>query len=146
VRVKRIFSALALMVALAAGGARAEERMNGMVGLWYHSENHAAFEYDLIAQFFKSKEWMGNYTGPFVMDEISVLTNKFGGGFVAGMRQPEKGSFAVSGAVFTENRWSRFSKFTPGAEAMLSLLLVGFKYGIMDWDWDKWYFAVGFSY
>ena len=120
--------------------------MNGMVGIWYHSENYASFEYDLIAQFFKSKEWMGNFTGPFVSEELSILTNKFGGGFVVGKRWPDKGTYALSASVFTENRWSAFSEFQPGAEAKLSLLLLGVKAGIMEWDWDKWYFAIGFSY
>lgn len=137
--------ALILPMLLLAGGAKADERMNGMVGLWYGPYNGFSFEYDLIAQFWKSKEWMGTITGPFVMDEIGSESNRFGFGFVAGKRINEKGTYGASVALFTQNRWGDFSNSQVGAEAKLSLLVFGVKLGLIE-DWKKLYWQVGLSY
>lgn len=138
--------AMGLLLAALGAPAGAEERMNGMVGVFYHSENRFAFEYDLIAQFWKSKDWYGNFTGPMLMEEVSYRSNKVGVGFAAGKRWPEMGTYGLTASVFTENRWDSFSEFRPGAEAKLSALLLGVKAGVMDWNWNDWYFAVGISY
>ncbi|MDQ3002287.1 MAG: hypothetical protein M3Y08_13625 [Fibrobacterota bacterium] len=127
------------------GAARADERMNGMVGLWYGPYNGFSFEYDLIAQFWKSKEWMGTITGPYISEEIGTKSNRYGIGFVAGRRVDEKGTFAGSVTLFNENRWERFSKTETGAEAKLSLFVVGMKLGLIE-DWKKLYWQVGLSY
>ncbi|MEO6097025.1 MAG: hypothetical protein ABIW76_15635 [Fibrobacteria bacterium] len=124
-----------------AGG----ERMNAMVGLWYGPYNSFSFEYDLIAQFFKSKGWMGNITGPYISDEIGIRSNRFGIGFATGMRGKERGTFAAAMTLFEQNRWDEFLKTEIGAEARLSLFLVGMKLGLIE-DWKKLYWQVGFSY
>jgi hypothetical protein len=133
-----------LMLALAAG-ARADERMNGMVGLWYGPYNGYSFEYDLIAQFFKSQEWMGNITGPYLADEAGSESNRFGIGFVTGKRVNERGTFAVSATFFEQNRWGRFSHADWGAEAKMSLFVFGVKLGLTE-DWEKLYWQAGLSY
>ncbi len=56
-------SLLHFAVLILAQPTHADERMNGMVGLFYSSYNQVGFEYDLIAQFNKSKEWMGILKG-----------------------------------------------------------------------------------
>jgi hypothetical protein len=124
-----------------AGG----ERMNAMVGLWYGPYNSFSFEYDLIAQFFKSKEWMGNITGPYISEEIGIRSNRIGIGFVTGMRAKERGTFAAAMTLFGQNQWDEFSKTEIGAEARLSLFLIGMKLGLIE-DWKKLYWQVGFSY
>jgi hypothetical protein len=135
----------ALALALLAGAARADERMNGMVGLWYGPYNGFSFEYDLIAQFFKSKDWMGNFTGPFLMDEVGSESNRFGGGFATGFRYSERGTYGFTMAFFEQNRWGRFSHADFGAEAKLSLMIFGMKLGLTE-DWEKFYWQAGFSY
>lgn len=122
----------------------ADERMNGMVGLYYSSTNLVAFEYDLIAQFWKSQETFGNITGPFLSEELSYRTNKFGGGMVVGTRVREKGTYALSASVFTENHWARFTRFETGYEAKVILLIFTAKVGMVG-D-DKRYFEVGLGY
>jgi hypothetical protein len=112
--------------------AQAEERMNGMVGLFYSSYNKVGFEYDLIAQFQKSKDWMGNITGFYVSDEIFPSANRFGLGFVVGQRVDEKGTFAACITGFGENRFSRFSTFDWGAEAKITLAIFGIKVGLLN--------------
>jgi hypothetical protein len=141
---KYMLRALALTVLLSAG-AKAEERMNAMVGLWYGPYNNFSFEYDLIAQFFKSQEWMGNITGPYVSDEIGLESNRFGIGFVTGRRMNEKGTFAAAVTLFEQNKWDRFSETDVGAEARLSLFIFGVKLGLIE-NWKKLYWQVGFSY
>src|SRR4051812_40649592 len=84
------------------GAARAEERMNAMVGLWYGPYNGYSFEYDLIAQFWKSKDWMGNITGPYISDEIGTESNRLGIGFVTGRRVDERGTFAAAVTLFAQ--------------------------------------------
>jgi hypothetical protein len=134
-----------LAFALAASAARADERMNAMVGAWYGPYNGFSFEYDLIAQIWKSKEWMGNITGPYVSDEIGTESNRVGLGFAAGKRFPERGTFAGAATFFWQNRWEHFSDTDLGAEARLSLFVFGARMGITD-NWEKWYWQVGFSY
>lgn len=134
-----------LLLACLASPPRADERMNGMVGLWYGPYNGFSFEYDLIAQFFKSKEWMGNITGPFIMDEIGSQSNRFGAGFAMGMRVSEKGTFAGTAAFIGQNRWDHFSHTDWGAEAKISIWVFGVKLGLME-DWKKLYWQVGLSY
>lgn len=134
-----------LLLACFASPPRADERMNGMVGLWYGPYNGFSFEYDLIAQLFKSKEWMGNITGPFIMDEIGSQSNRFGAGFAMGMRVNEKGTFAGTAAFIGQNRWDRFSHTDWGAEAKISIWVFGVKLGLME-DWKKLYWQVGLSY
>lgn len=135
---------LFLLIAAAAGAARAEERMNGMVGLWYGPDKGYSFEYDLIAQVWKSKNWMGNITGPFIMEEISTRGNRIGVGLVTGSRFEEKGTFAVAVDIYAENRWDHFSRTDVGAEGKLTLFILGVKVGIMNWE--KMYWQAGFSY
>lgn len=142
---KKSMFAAAAMVALVATGVRAEERMNAMVGLWYGPYNNVSFEYDLIAQFFKSNGWMGNITGPYLSEEIGLESNRFGVGFVAGSRVQERGTFAAAVTVFGQNKWNRFSKTEMGAEARLSLFIFGVKLGLVE-DWKKLYWQVGLSY
>jgi hypothetical protein len=145
--------AILLSLLMLAGAARAQEsisgsggeRMNGMVGAWYGPYNGFSFEYDLIAQIFKSKEWMGNFTGPYVMDEIGSESNRFGAGFAMGVRMPEKGTYGFTADFFGQNRWGRFSHTDYGAEAKLSLLIFGVKVGLIE-DWKKFFWQVGFSY
>lgn len=134
-----------LLALILISGARSEERMNGMVGLWYGPYNGFSFEYDLIAQFFKSKNWMGNFTGPFLMEEIGSESNRFGAGFAAGVRHPERGTYGFTAAIFAQNRWDRFSRTEVGAEAKLSLLIFGVKLGMAE-DWEKFYWQAGLSY
>jgi hypothetical protein len=122
----------------------ADERMNAQVGIFYSSRNLAGFEYDLIAQFWKSQEWMGNITGPFVSEEIYWRANRLGLGFVTGKRAAEKGTFAASVQVFEENRYSDFSTFHYGGEAKITLMILGLKVGLLDWK--KAYFEAGLSY
>src|SRR5262245_33771528 len=109
-RLRRTVACLSLLAALAAP-ARADERMNGMVGLFYSTTNLVGFEYDLIYQFKKSVNWMGNFTGPYLAEEATWRTNKFGGGFVVGSRREGKGSYAGAVTFFAENRWDDFSEF-----------------------------------
>ncbi len=135
---------LALILAAGVPAIRAEERMNGMVGLWYGPYNGYSFEYDLIAQFFKSKGWMGNYTGPFLMDEIGTESNRFGIGFAAGVRDPERGSYGLTGAAFAQKRWGGPGT-RVGSGAKLTLLLFGMKLGMAE-DWEKFYWQAGLSY
>jgi hypothetical protein len=135
---------VALLVFLLAGAARADERMNGMVAAWYGPYNGFSFEYDLIAQFWKSQNWMGNITGPYIADEVGTESNRFGAGFVTGSRVDERGTFAAAVTFFGENRWERFSRLEPGAEARLSLFIFGTKVGLINWD--KIYWQVGLSY
>lgn len=137
--------AVLLALGLAMGALRAEERMNGMVALWYGPYNGFSFEYDLIAQFFKSKEWMGNFTGPFLMDEIGTESNRFGAGFAAGLRRPERGTYGLTAAFYAQNRWEKVSRTTYGAEAKLSLLVFGMKLGMAE-DLEKFYWQAGLSY
>lgn len=135
--------ALALFgLSLTAAGA--DERMNAMVGLWYGPYNGYSFEYDLIAQVWKSKDWKGNITGPFIMEEVSTKSNRLGLGVVTGSRLEEKGTFAISLSVFAENRWSRFSRTRMGAEGRISLFIFGLKAGMIDRD--RMYWQAGLSY
>jgi hypothetical protein len=134
-----------LVLFMLTGAAKADERMNGMVALWYGPYNGFSFEYDLIAQFWKSKEWMGTITGPYISEEIGTQSNRYGIGFVAGRRINEKGTFAASVTLFNENRWEHFSRTETGAEAKLSLWVLGTKLGLID-DWKKLYWQVGLSY
>lgn len=106
--------------------------MNGMVGLFYSSYNKIGFEYDLIAQFQKSKEWMGNISGLYVSDEIYPRANRLGLGFALGQRVDEKGTFAACVTGFGENRFSRFSKIDWGAEAKVTLAIFGIKVGLIN--------------
>ena len=115
-----------------------------MVGLYYSSLDVAGFEYDLIAQFQKSKDWVGNLTGPYVSDEIALHSNRIGAGFVVGMRTAQRGTFAAAVTAYEENQWHDLSTFEPGVEAKLSLFIVGLKVGSLNWD--KSYFEVGFSF
>jgi hypothetical protein len=142
---KKSILGAAAAVALLATGARADERMNAMVALWYGPYNNVSFEYDLIAQFFKSTGWMGNITGPYVSEEIGLESNRFGVGFVAGRRVRERGTFAAAVTVFGQNKWDHFSKTEMGAEARLSLFVFGVKLGLVE-DWKKLYWQVGLSY
>jgi hypothetical protein len=112
--------------------ASADERLNGMVGLFYSSYNKVGFEYDLILQFQKSKEWMGNITGFYISDEIFPRANRLGLGFVVGQRVDEKGTFAACITGFGENRFSRFSTFDWGAEAKITLAIFGIKVGVLN--------------
>lgn len=143
-KLRSALAAAILALALAAP-ARADERMNGMVGLWYGPYNGFSFEYDLIAQFFKSKEWMGNFTGPYIMDEIGSESNRFGVGFAMGRRIPETGTFGATAAFIGQNRWGRFSHTDWGAEAKMSVWIFGAKIGLIE-DWKKLYWQVGLSY
>lgn len=136
---------LALLLALALGKANADERMNAMVGAWYGPYNGFSFEYDLIAQFFQSQEWMGNITGPYISDEIGTESNRLGIGLAVGRRVSEKGTYAGGVTLFTQNSWGRFSEPDVGAEARLSIFLVGAKLGLIE-NWKKLYWQVGFSY
>lgn len=136
---------LLLLAALGfAGRARADERMNGMVGLYYSSLDWFGFEYDLIAQFRKSKEWMGNISGPFLSEEPTWRGNRAGAGLGMGMRDSEKGTYAVSASAFVENRWDDLTTAHPGAEVKITLMILGLKAGIIDWD--RRYVEIGFSY
>ena len=137
--------ALWLSLLLCCGAAQAGERLNGMVGLWYGPYNGYSFEYDLIAQFFESKEWMGNFTGPYLMEEIGTESNRVGAGFAMGLRLPERGTYGFTTAFFAQNRWGRFSHTDYGAEAKLSLLVFGVKVGLVE-DWKKFYWQFGLSY
>ena len=139
------FGAAMVLAACLWAPARAEERMNGMVGLWYGPYNGYSFEYDLIAQFFKSQDWMGNITGPYICDEIGSTSNRFGAGFATGKRLNEKGTFAGNLAFIGQNRWGHFSETQWGAEAKLTLFVFGMKMGLME-DWKKLYWQVGLSY
>ena len=134
-----------VLVALLSVGARADERMNALVGLWYGPYNSFSFEYDLIAQLFKSKEWMGNITGPYLSDEVGLESNRAGFGFAMGMRGNERGTFAGAVTLFEQNKWDHFSHTDVGAEARLSLFLFGMKLGLVE-DWKKLYWQVGLSY
>ena len=127
------------------GAARANERMNALAAVWYGPYNGFSFEYDLIAQFHESKEWMGDITGPYISDEMGSQSNRFGIGFAAGKRVPEKGTFAGAVTLFGQNRWERFSRTELGAEARLSLFIFGTKLGLVE-DWKKLYWQVGLSY
>jgi hypothetical protein len=141
----RFFPLLAAVLALGlASRPRADERMNGMVGLYYSSDDLVAFEYDLIAQFRKSKEWMGNISGPFVSEEASYRSNRLGTGLVVGKRGDLNGTYAASVSVFEENRWGDFTTVHTGAEAKICLMVLGVKVGVLDWDTR--YFEIGFSY
>ena len=135
----------AAMLLLFIGTGKTEERMNGMIGLWYGPYNGPSFEYDLIAQFWKSKGWMGTITGPYISEEIGWQSNRIGVGFVAAKRVAEKGTFGASVTLFNENRWSEFSNSQIGAEARLSLYIFGIKLGLID-DWKKMYWQAGISY
>ncbi|MDB5104618.1 MAG: hypothetical protein JWP91_2307 [Fibrobacteres bacterium] len=139
-----VWRILAVTVLL-SGAARADERMNAMIGLWYGPYNSFSFEYDLIAQFFKSQEWMGNITGPYVSEEIGLESNRFGVGFATGRRMNEKGTFAMGATLFGQNKWERFSETDMGAEARLSLFVFGAKLSLIE-NWKKLYWQVGFSY
>ncbi len=157
---KKILMALAATVVLSSAAARAEvgldapsidaadthggERMNGMVGLFYSTYNQFGFEYDLIAQFQKSKQWMGNFTGPYLSDEVFMHANRFGAGFALGMRQPEKGTFGICFTGFAENRYSQFSHTDWGEEMKITLAVFGVKIGLLNQD--KLYFELGLSY
>lgn len=112
--------------------AQADERMNGMVGFFYSSYNKVGFEYDLIAQFQKSKEWMGNISGFYISEEIFPRANRLGLGFILGQRVDEKGTFAACITGFGENRFSRFSHFDWGTEAKITLAIFGLKIGIIN--------------
>ncbi|MBW8886295.1 MAG: hypothetical protein JF616_00950 [Fibrobacteres bacterium] len=151
-----MLKAFSLSLLLLAAAARADEpsssssssageRLNGMVGLWYGPYNGYSFEYDLIAQFFKSKEWMGNFTGPYLMDEAGSESNRVGAGFAMGVRMPEKGTYGFTADFFAQNRWGHFSRSEYGAEAKLSLLIFGVKVGMVE-DWKKFFWQVGLSY
>jgi hypothetical protein len=137
---------LALLPCLAgAEPAQSEERMNGMVGAWYGPYNGFSFEYDLIAQFFKSKEWKGNITGPFISDEAGTRSNRLGAGFAMGIRMDEKGTYAATATFFEQNRWDHFSHTDVGAEVKLTMCVFGVKLGLIE-DWKKLYWQVGLSY
>ncbi|GEM_PF-3599308 len=143
-RLTGLLATVMLGLALTTGDARAEERMNGMVGLFYSSYNTIGFEYDLIAQFQKSKEWMGNISGFYVSDEIYQHANRLGLGFVLGQRADEKGTFAANIDGFGETRFSRFSTVDWGAEAKITLAIFGLKVGVIN---TKTLFVeAGFSY
>ena len=142
-RLSHFFIAFILILA-SVREAPAEERMNGMVGLFYSSYNHVGFEYDLIAQFQKSKEWMGNISGIYVSDEIFPHANRWGSGLTLGTRVDEKGTFAACIGGFGENRFSRFSKIDWGAEAKITLAIFGVKMGIINKE--TLFFEVGLSY
>lgn len=145
-KLRNVLAILTLAIlSLAIHPARADERMNGMVGLWYGPYNGFSFEYDLIAQLFKSQNWMGNITGPFILDEIGTESNRFGAGFAMGMRVDEKGTFAGTAAFIGQNRWERFSRTEWGAEVKLSIWIFGAKLGLIE-DWKKLYWQVGLSY
>jgi hypothetical protein len=122
-----------------------DERMNAMAAIWYGPYNGFSFEYDLIAQFWKTKDWKGNITGPYVSDEVGTESNRFGIGFVAGQRVDQKGTFAGAVTLFGQNRWERFSRTELGAEARLSLFIFATKLGLID-HWNKLYWQVGLSY
>ena len=149
--VVKFFALVGLLAAVAGADefmkkdASSGERMNAMVGLWYSPYNSFSFEYDLIAQFFKSKEWMGNITGPYISDEAGLESNRVGIGFATGVRAQERGTFAAAMTFYEQNKWDRFSHTDYGAEARLSLFLVGMKLGLVE-DWKKLYWQVGFSY
>jgi hypothetical protein len=138
------FLTAAFFVLAAAGKARAEERMNGMVGLFYSSYNLAGFEYDLIAQIKQSKDWMGNISGLYIGDEIYLHANRFEGGFVIGQRADEKGTFAANVGIFGENRFNEFSRLDWGGEAKITLAIFGLKMGIINKK--TFFFEVGLSY
>jgi len=123
---------------------KADERMNGMVGLWYSTYNQLGFEYDLIAQFQKSKEWMGNITGFYIGDEIYQHANRASLGFVLGQRINERGTFAVNVAGFGENRFTDFSTFNWGMEAKITAAIFGFKIGIINQE--TFFMEAGLSY
>ena len=144
-RIGYLAAALLAAYLAAPAPARADERMNGMVGLWYGPYNGYSFEYDLIAQFFESKEWMGNITGPFIEDEIGSESNRFGAGFATGMRVNEKGTFAATASFIGQNRWGDFHNTQWGAEARISLFVFGVKLGLIE-DWKKLYWQIGLSY
>ncbi len=127
------------------GAAKAEERMNALAALWYGPYNGFSFEYDLIAQFHESKDWMGNITGPYLSDEIGTESNRLGIGFATGKRVEEKGTFAAGVTLFEQGRWGRLSSPDIGAEARLSLFLFGTKLGLIE-NWKKLYWQVGLSY
>jgi hypothetical protein len=127
------------------GAVKADERMNAMVGLWYGPYNGYSFEYDLIAQFWKSNGWKGNITGPYLSDEIGTESNRLGIGFATGRRVDERGTFAVGATLFEQNRWGRFSETDIGAEARMSLFIFGVKLGLIE-NWKKLYWQVGLSY
>jgi hypothetical protein len=135
----------ALLFAFAfAPEAHAEERMNGMVGLFYSSYDLVGFEYDLIAQFQKSQDWHGNITGFYVSDEIFPHANRCGLGFVLGQRAVDKGTFAASVTGFGENRFSRFSRIDWGGEGKITIAIFGVKVGIINKE--KIYVEAGLSY
>jgi hypothetical protein len=134
-----------LLVLAGAGAAHADERMNAMVGLWYGPYNGYSFEYDLIAQFWKSKEWMGNITGPYISDEIGTESNRVGIGFATGKRLEAKGTYAAGITLFGQNKWDDFSEMDMGAEVRMSLLIFGAKLGLIE-NWKKLYWQVGLSY
>lgn len=138
-------SAILFLVLACLGSARADERVNAMVGLWYGPYNGYSFEYDLIAQIWKSQEWMGNITGPYLSEEIGSKSNRLGIGFATGRRVDEKGTFAAAMTLFGQNRWDRFSETDVGAEARLSLFIFGTKLGLIE-NWKKLYWQVGLSY
>ena len=118
--------------------------MNGMVGLFYSNYNMVGFEYDLIAQFQKSKEWMGNISGIYVSDEIFPHANRWGSGLTLGTRVDEKGTFAACIGGFGENRFSRFSQIDWGVDAKITLAIFGVKLGLINKE--KLFFEVGLSY
>jgi hypothetical protein len=130
---RTVLSSLIVICSLClAPNAKADERLNGMVGLFYSTYNLVGFEYDLIFQFQKSKEWMGNISGFYISDEIFPKANRLGLGFVLGQRVDEKGTFAACITGFGENRFSRFSKIDWGAEAKVTLAIFGMKVGILN--------------
>lgn len=131
-RLTVFLAALVFGLALTVREARAEERMNGMVGLFYSTYNTVGFEYDLIAQFQKSREWMGNISGIYMSDEIYQHANRLGLGLVLGQRADEKGTFAANIDGFGETRFSRFSKIDWGAEAKITLAIFGVKVGVIN--------------
>ncbi len=136
--------AFLIFMVFPATSPHAEERMNAMVGLYYSSYNLVGFEYDLIAQFQNSHEWMGNITGFYLAEEIYPMANKFGVGFVLGKRADEKGTFAACVTLFEENRFSHFSRMDWGTEAKITIAIFGVKVGLLNKE--KLYVEAGLSY
>lgn len=124
--------------------SHAEERMNAMVGLWYSTYNNLGFEYDLIAQFQKSKEWMGNISGIYLGDEVYQHANRFCLGLVLGQRVNEKGTFAVNLDGFGENRYNDFSQFHWGIQSKVTIAIFGLKVGLIDQE--TFFLEAGLSY
>lgn len=133
-----------LFASLFHGMAASEERMNGMIGAFYGTSERFSLEYDLILQFQESKEWMGNISGAYLSEEVSLIANKAGAGFIIGKREREQGTVAVSSTVFLQSRWRSLTDTEAGAELKLTWRIFGAKIGLME---DKsLFYAIGISY